>query len=153
MRNRLFGRRQEFGKSASELIGYLIVAMVVMFPVYIFYSGGYWENLPLLDRISGPKRFKQFVMDPVPAEIYQIRGGYSGFPQGRVSTFFRFKGDFNSLPFVNAWERVDSHQCPEVSSYYLREINATAIYRKPIYKRYKYLLVAEAAGEAMLHIP
>lgn len=65
-----------------------LTGLVLLLCGSIAYMGGYWENLPVLDRISGPQRFKQFVVAPIPYEITALRGGYSGFPQGIVVTRF-----------------------------------------------------------------
>ena len=69
------------------------------------YSGGYWENLPLLNRVSGPMRYQQFVDTPIPDHIYSVRGGYKGFPTGWIETGFRYHGDF-AKPQLGNWNSV-----------------------------------------------
>lgn len=71
-----------------RIILIVLACLAAVFVGTVAYMGGYWENLPILDRISGPQRFKQFVASPVPDEISGVRGGYSGFPQGIVLTRF-----------------------------------------------------------------
>jgi len=91
---------------AGGIIG-IIGFVISLFFGSVFVMGGYWENSPVLDRISGPSRFKQFVVDPIPNSIYDLRGGYSGFPRGRVTTYFKYRGNFNDHPFLKEWSVSD----------------------------------------------
>ena len=80
----------------------LVTALVGLF----IWGGGYWENWPLLDRVSGPQRFKQYVADPIPQCVYGVHGGYSGFPQGRVLTWFQYKGNLGDCDFLDSWKEI-----------------------------------------------
>ena len=73
------------------------VCVMVAAAAWCSYSGGYWENVPVLDRLSGPMRFREFVADPIPSSIRDLRGGYSGFPQGRIRTVFAYSEEPQSL--------------------------------------------------------
>jgi hypothetical protein len=71
--------------------------------VFVFVVGGYWENVPILNRISGPMRLRQFVVDPLPDFISNVRGGYSGFPRGAVVVRFDFHRSSSSWDFLSSW--------------------------------------------------
>ena len=88
--------------------GCLIAAILLI--AYCIWGGGYWENVPPLDRVSGPMRFRQHVVDPIPSYIQNIRGGYSGFPQGQVRTSFSFTASPNTWDFLNTW-KLTSEDC------------------------------------------
>jgi len=91
------------------------------------WMGGYWENWPLLDRLSGPQRFRQYVADPRAASVSELRGGYSGFPFGTIRTTFRYADA--SLPFVTGWQRLDPAEARNVDR--VAGCPSTALFRKP----------------------
>ncbi len=90
----------------------LLAMLVIALSAWWFYAGGYWENLPHLDRISGPKRFRQFVCNPIPPDVFEIRGGYSGFPQGLLKTTFSYSGQFSPEICNPGWEMMDLPALP-----------------------------------------
>ena len=77
----------------------LITALICLF----VWGTGIWENRPVLDHISGPMRFKQYVAKPIPADVYDLKGGYSGFPAGVILTRFKFRGNVDNLGFLKDW--------------------------------------------------
>lgn len=82
---------------------YVFLFLIFGFIAFTAWAGGYWENWPLLDRLSGPMRFRQYVASPVPSVIHDLKGGYSGFPKGRVLTQFSFEGDPREFDFLADW--------------------------------------------------
>ncbi len=94
---------------------------------FFFWLGGYWENLPLLNKISGIKRFKQYVVDPIPDSISSLEGGYSGFPQGVIKTNFKFSGLIEQLAFLKKWRLVHEKE----GNY---KFQATHIFEKKVEK-------------------
>jgi hypothetical protein len=82
------------------IAAFMLVTLTFIFAIYL---GGYWENLPLLERISGPMRFRQFVCNPIPETVYNLRGGYSGFPQGQIVTHFEFKAELPKSCLGEGW--------------------------------------------------
>ena len=79
---------------AAAILSSLVVAGVGA----AAWMGGYRETWPLLDRLSGPQRFRQYVADPEAVSVSDLRGGYAGFPFGTIRTTFRCADA--SLPFV-----------------------------------------------------
>jgi len=95
----------------------------------LVYYFGYWENLPLLERISGPIRFRERIADPVPEGFSDIRGGYSGFPQGVVVTQFTFAKDPAEWGFLSAWSPASKNAANKFE-FYVPELQPTAIYER-----------------------
>ena len=118
--------------------------------IYFIYWGGYWENMPVLDRISGPKRFRQYVVDPIPDSIRNLKGGYSGFPQGRVVTEFAYSENFSKYNFIKEWEKLDNIHSTEFLLGHIEEIDATNVYQKKLHESYIYLLINEKNKTGML---
>jgi len=108
--------------------------------------GGYWENWPGLDRISGAWRFRQFVMDPVPRSVVDLRGGYSGFPSGYVRTAFSYSGE--TLPFLDGWTRVST---PDVE----RKVAGAHFVYTTAYRKNggAFLLLNEQTKQGCLYVP
>lgn len=73
-----------------SMVGAVIMAAMGAFIVL----GGYWENMAFLDRLSGPWRFREFVASPIPMSVHDVRGGYSGFPFGKIRTVFAFTDEY-----------------------------------------------------------
>ena len=98
-------------KIFRQIVKALITLAVIFILIHaaFIYMGGYWENMAVLNRISGPKRFKQFVANPVPSNIHNLRGGYSGFPRGIIRTYFNYTGDFSDMEFLEDWEKMDDY--------------------------------------------
>jgi hypothetical protein len=115
--------------------------------IYFFILGG-WENLPLFDRISGPSRFRQFVAAPIPSCVHSIRKGYSGFPQGRITTYFRYDGTLESCRFLGGW--IPTQVAPELG--FGAENPWTKAFRKHARDEI-YLLIREGTNEGLLFIP
>lgn len=110
----------------------LIPALIILFFIY---GGGYWENLPILNRLSGPMRFRQLVTNPVPSYIQNIYGGYSGFPSGMIKTHFSFTSPPETWQFLKDWGVVKPECLKEIlvwvpefvpSSVYHRSSSETA---------------------------
>jgi len=110
------------------------------------WMGGYWENWPLLDRLSGPQRFRQYVADPAAASVSDLRGGYSGFPFGRIRTTFRYADA--SLPFVTGWQRLDPAKARDVEQ--VAGCPWTTLFRKP---GGALLFIDEASQQGCLVVP
>lgn len=110
------------------------------------YAGGYWENWPLLDRLSGPRRFRQYVADPVPAAVHDLRGGYSGFPSGEIRTCFGYAG--NALPFLDGWTRLANPGTePRLAA---ARVSYTAAFTRD---RRVFLLLDEPAQRGCVYVP
>ena len=110
------------------------------------YMGGYWENVPVLDRISGPQRFRQFIVNPIPSSIRDVRGGYSGFPRGYIRTVFAYSEE--ALPFLDGWTQVDG---PETEAK-IRGANFsyTKVFRKD---SGAFLLINANTRQGCLYVP
>lgn len=117
------------------------------------YLGGYWENWSPLDRISGPQRFRQFVARPIPSSIYDIRGGYSGWPQGEVATYFHFHGDIEANAFLRNWQELTLYDSTAPFVPHLLVIGANRVYMQPATEGYRYLLISETSHRGILYIP
>lgn len=128
----------------------MVVLLAFILIGSVIYMGGYWENMPGLDKISGPKRFRQYVTNPIPKTITNLKGGYSGFPQGRILTNFNYSGKFSDNSFLENWEKFDNYDSTESFTTYIDDINANAFYRKKYYKSYIYLLINSDKKEGIL---
>ena len=108
-------------------IGKLISNMVLLLGVSLFLSscGGY----------SPQHYFKTFLNDPIPKSVTNLKGDYSGFPQGCVILTFAISQD--DFLAINALKRI-----PEVD----RETMANLMFRGfdnlGDYKKY-YMLLTE----------
>jgi hypothetical protein len=110
------------------------------------WMGGYWENWPLLDQLSGPQRFRQYVADPKAASVSELRGGYSGFPFGTIRTTFRYTDA--ALPFVTGWQRVDTSEAKDFER--VAGCSWTTLFRKP---SGVYLFIDETTKQGCLVVP
>ncbi|MFM7312036.1 MAG: hypothetical protein ACKO0M_02525 [Cyanobium sp.] len=110
------------------------------------WMGGYWENWPLLDQVSGPQRFRQYVADPRAASVHELRGGYSGFPFGAIRTTFRYAD--TSLPFVTGWRRMDPAEARDVAR--VAGCPSTTVFRRP---GGVYLFINATTQEGCLIVP
>jgi hypothetical protein len=128
------------------LPGMLLLA--VLYTSFIV-VGGYWENMPMLSSISGPMRFRQFVVDPVPETVYDLRGGYSGFPQGELVTWFRFKRYTPFQPPVG-W-RVVYPQHLKARFEQGHALRVTRMFQKDEHEIY--ILLDETTGRGVLYMP
>jgi hypothetical protein len=107
----------------------LIFLILVLFQGIFVWIGGYWENAPLFDRLSGPMRFRQFVADPIPDFIHSVRGGYSGFPQGQLRTQFSFTQAPQTWPFLVSWSPASSECVDEVRPW-VAEVAEPQVYQR-----------------------
>lgn len=100
----------------------------------LLWGEGDRENLPLLERISGPQRLRQVVADPLPPAICEARGGYSGFPQGQAVTRFRFRGGFRGevecIDLPAGWRPLATASSTVPYAPYSRQINATPLFEQ-----------------------
>jgi hypothetical protein len=135
---------------------FAVISILTIFITFVLFSfliwqGGYWENLSPFDRISGPKRFRQFVVDPIPPYINELRGGYSGFPQGQITTLFNFTGTLKDWNFLSNWAESSSPEKERVTELFSEELNFSRVY-KHLNKDY-YLALDEKSGKGLLYIP
>jgi hypothetical protein len=112
-----------------------------------------WENWPLLERISGPLRFAEFVATPVPDTIYEIRGGYTAPPGRELVTRFRFRGDIETNAFIGNWRELALYDSSAPFVPALLLIGADHVYLQPAHEGYRYLLVATGRQRGILYIP
>lgn len=133
-----------------KIIRPLIAAVFLILILWIafVYMGGYWENMPFLNKISGKQRFEQYIVYPIPSSIYDIHGGYSGFPQGIIETSFRFKEEFSNYAFLKQWKLYENHHSLE-NFISLDGTRAEKIYRKNNQGEI-YILVNEEEKKAKL---
>ena len=124
----------------------ILASLVVAGAGAAAWMGGYWENWPLLDRLSGPQRFRQYVADPAAASVSDLRGGYSGFPFGTIRTTFRYADA--SLPFVKGWQRVPMAETRQFERIAL--CPWTTLFRKP---GGSYLFIDATAQQGCLVVP
>ena len=133
------------------IISILTILVTFVFFAFIIWQGGYWENLSLFDKISGPMRFRQFVADPIPHSIDDLRGGYSGFPQGQITTYFNFTGAPKEWNFLSNWVESSDPEKERVTELFSKEISFSRVY-KHLNKDY-YLALDEKSGKGLLYIP
>ena len=134
----------------------VVIALAVIFILIhagFMYMGGYWENMAVLNRISGPKRFKQFVANPIPSNIHDLRGGYSGFPGGIVRTYFSYTGDFSEMKFLADWEKMDDYPFNKEFALYITDTDKATVYRKKRYDSYIYLIVDTENKKGVFYLP
>jgi hypothetical protein len=134
-------------KSATLLrIALAGLCLLVAVAVWVNYSGGYWENTPVLDRISGPQRFRQFIVNPIPSSVRDVRGGYSGFPFGYIRTVFAYSEE--PLPFLDEWTQVDG---PEMKA----KIRAANFSHTKVFQKDSgaFLLIDANARRGCLYVP
>ena len=130
-----------------------LVGLYILLHALFIYLGGYWEDMAVLNRISGPKRFKQFVADPIPPTIHNLRGGYSGFPQGIIRTYFTYSGDFSNMGFLAEWEKMKGNLFRGEFDCYIQDTDAATVYRKKRYESYMYLIIDEKSKKGILYLP
>lgn len=135
----------------------LFGACLTSFVLYYWASGGgYWENRPMFDRISGPMRFMQYVCAPIPLNIYGVRGGYSGITDGFVGTSFNLRGDFPvDRCLGNAWAETP---VDDLSGILWIELSPDAVTRAFVYgseeeQNLRFLLLDEDVGRGYLFVP
>lgn len=132
----------------------LVGACLTSFFLYFALTGGYWENRPPLDRISGPYRFMQSVCAPLPAAINEVRGGYSGFTDGFIATRFSFEGDFPvDACLGDTWVETP---VDELEGILWIELSPDAVTRAFVFPGEggpRYLMLDETSGRGYLYIP
>ncbi len=132
----------------------LVGACLTSFVMYFALTGGYWENRPPLDRLSGPLRFMQNVCAPLPGALSEVRGGYSGFTDGFIATSFTFKGEFPVARCLGE----DWVETPvdELQGILWIELSPNAVTRAFTYQAEdgpRYLMLDENSGRGYLFIP
>lgn len=113
----------------------------------------YWENWPLLDRISGRHRFAQFVANPIPDTVYDIHGGRSGPPRHEIDTYFRYYGDIETNAFLGDWQELTAYDSTAAFLPQMLSIGANRVYLQPADDGYRYLLISESRHKGILYIP
>jgi len=134
------------------LIVSFIILVVVLFILFIW-QGGYWENWFLVDRMSGRKRFREYVADPIPDEIYNIYGGYSGFPKGQITTFFQYQGLISKQDFLNNWLYIDEKNNSVLYKIFADKMDVTRIYVYQDKNYERYLLIDDRKKTGILFVP
>jgi hypothetical protein len=138
--------------------GILIIGLILVWILL----GGYWENFPLLDRLSGPRRFQQYVTRPIPEDIYEVRGGYSGFPQSFVGVRFRYHGEFSENWLFGDWLELPLETLDPIVSGEIDRKEITRVYvrgRRPKPGGYlgnqweQYLILDDGTKRGYLYIP
>ena len=107
----------------------LILVSLTLIAGWMLFSRGYWENVPVLDRISGPMRFRQYVEDPIPEFISDIQGGYSGSPQGVIVTEFAIAIDPAEWSVLSRWS-VGSEKATHKFEFYTPTLRPSAVYEQ-----------------------
>jgi hypothetical protein len=125
----------------------------VVLIIFVIWGGGYWENIPIFDRLSGPKRFAQYVADPIPTYITEIRGGYSGFPQGQITTDFKFSIEPEKWEFLTDWTDQDIRKNPKIVALAGPEILVSRIYQHKDERYERYLIIDEQSKHGFLWVP
>jgi hypothetical protein len=132
----------------------LVGACLTSFILYFALTGGYWENRPPLDRLSGPLRFMQYVCAPLPGAVNQARGGYSGFTDGFIGTSFALEGEFPvDRCLGDAWIETP---VDELEGILWIELSADAVTHAFVYSGDgdpRYLMLDEDNGRGYLYIP
>jgi hypothetical protein len=133
----------------------LIGSCLTSFAIYILASGGgYWENRPPLDRLSGPLRFMQYVCLP-PGNVHGLSGGYSGYPQEYTATRFTFTGDFPEERCLK--HRWQEKPVDELDGILWIELSPDAVTHAYVYMEdgqpTRYLLLDENNGRGYLYVP
>lgn len=141
----------KFTKFFLVFLGALAFIAMLLLGGFV-YSAGYWENIPIFDRISGPSRFKQFVTNPIPKDIYDLRGGYSGFPQGQVVTHFRYKGDVKNFSFITDWNQVSEAETDKTGLKTEKKFVKRKVYADGS-KSERFLFFDEENKKGFLYIP
>ena len=148
-------------RMSKPIKGALWASVIVLFcglllsAAFIF-LGGYWENLPVLEEISGPKRFKQYVGKPEDYGAYDITGGYSGLPQGSIVTVFSLRHPLDEKELSSEWIKSEDlkedlwiHQQAESGT----GSRAFTVYRKQKTDARIYLILGKQSGKGALYIP
>jgi hypothetical protein len=138
-------------KSVLAILSLVVSGMFISVIAILIWQGGYWENLPIFDRFSGPIRFRQFVTDPIPSYIYDIRGGYSGFPQGQIVTTFSFNQPPSEWSFLEKWNKSTDPQSERVSLLHNERLAVDEVF---IFGNQKYFIaINRQEREALLYVP
>ncbi len=131
-----------------KLITFVVLVIIIFFSFVSFfiYAGGYWENLPVLNNISGTKRLAQYI-DPLPNSIYAVKGGYTGFPHGIIITRFKYTGEFDENRFLKDWEMFEESGALDSAA----NIRSTKTYKK-VGSENVFLLINENISEGVLFV-
>ncbi len=140
------------------LIVFTLAVLVIALGMYTL---GWWENLPLLNRLSGQQRFEEYVCAPIPEEISQVQGGYSGFPQGVVATYFKYSGSFPSGDCLRNWTKVEPAALEQTYLSQFWENRVDLVFGKEPREKEraeqflweKYIILDESRKEGLLFIP
>ena len=117
------------------------------------------ENLPYFDRIAGQRWFREYVADPVPGHVCNIRGGYRGGGTSNVIlTLFDYEPPFERPPFPVGWEpgnqAAASLLANLVESHTGTKLNISKGYIKPLHPSggaSAWLLLDESANKGALY--
>jgi len=134
-------------------MGIILVSILLLGGVFI-YMGGYWEHMPVLKKISGPMRFKQYVGDPASFGVSNLSGGYTGFPQGAVITTFNLDKAISDTGILPEWSLADSSD----RRFEVRIINLTGkpeytLYTKKVGNSERFLVIGKESKKGILYIP
>jgi len=133
-----------------QVLAFICVVLII----FVIWGGGYWENVPIFDRLSGPKRFAQYVADPIPSYITELRGGYSGFPQGRIATDFKFSIDPESWEFLSGWKEKNFLKNGEFDIIATNNnMFISRIYQHTNERSERYLIIDERTKRGLLWVP
>jgi hypothetical protein len=141
------------------MLKFFIRASLGIFTIYAaicllyIWGGGYWENEPVLEYVSGRMRFAQFVSDPIPPGIYNLRGGYSGFPQGQVATFFQFDQSLKEQDFLTDWIEVKPVEKSSAYAAFGDEIGFSKLYKYKNQEDERYLILDDVNKKGILYMP
>jgi len=140
-------------KGVKIFLGVTSLTILAIFSwfAWFLWIGGYWENMPFVNRYSGPMRFKQFVVDSIPPYISDIRGGYSGFPQGQVTTYFSFDKPPADWSFLVGWVESANPTSEQVTILFKDELEISKVYK---HREKEYSLAIDEQGrKALLYVP
>lgn len=133
-----------------QVLAFIFVGLII----FVLWGGGYWENIPIFDRISGPKRFAQYVEDPIPSYITEIRGGYSGFPQGQIVTNFQFSIEPESWEFLSRWKDKSISKNGEFDILATNNnMFISRIYQHTNERSEVYLIIDDRSKRSLLYVP
>lgn len=85
----------------TGLLSSLIIFLGITIAFFLFLTGQ-WESISPFDKISGPMRMKQLVIDPTPQGMTDIRGGSIGFPSDIIITTFNINREFHPA-YLGEW--------------------------------------------------
>ena len=134
-------------------ISIILVSILLLAGVFI-YMGGYWEHMPVLKKISGPMRFKQYVGDPASFGVTNLSGGYTGFPQGSVITTFSLDKAISDTGILHEWSLADiSDRRFEVRIKELTGNSEYTLYIKKVGESERFLVIGKELRKGILYIP